>query len=175
MAENALTPDKTINYRVYKDGVNLLGIATVDLPELSFMADTLSGAGIAGEIETSVKGQLQAMSATIHWNTVTQENLKLLELDGAELTFRASQQYVDQANNRLIPKGLKIVTKGITKTMGLGTLEVGVKNDSSYEYELTYLKIEMEGKETVEIDKFNFIFKIDGKDILSDVRTHIGM
>ena len=49
MAENALTPDKTINYRVYKDGNNQLGIATVDLPDLSYMTDTISGAGFAGD------------------------------------------------------------------------------------------------------------------------------
>ncbi|SFJ74243.1 phage major tail tube protein [Succinivibrio dextrinosolvens] len=175
MAENALTPDKTINYRVYKDGVNQVGIATVDLPELAHMTDTISGAGVAGEIETSVLGHFQAMSATINWRSITEEALTLLNMSGVELTFRGSQQFLDNATNELVPKGVKIITKGITKTVGLGSLEVGASSDTTTEYEITYLKIEIADKEVIELDKLNFIYKVNGTDLLSDVRSQLGM
>lgn len=38
-------PERLINYRVYNESNALLGIATVDLPEIQAMSDTVSGAG----------------------------------------------------------------------------------------------------------------------------------
>lgn len=46
-------PDRTINFNVTADEGNIfLGVGTVDLPEIQKMTDTLSGSGIAGEVET---------------------------------------------------------------------------------------------------------------------------
>ncbi len=175
MAENALTPDKTINYRVYKDGNNQLGIATVDLPDLSYMTDTLSGAGIAGELDTAVIGHLQSMSLTINWRSVTPQALTLLKTEGADLIFRGSMQYLDNATNSLVAKGVKVTVKTLPKTVGLGSLEVGASAGTTSELEIIYLKIEVDDVETVEIDKLNFICKIDGTDLLADVRSQLGM
>ena len=44
MAGNNVT-ERLVNFRVYNEGNDLLGVATVDLPELSAMSDTVSGAG----------------------------------------------------------------------------------------------------------------------------------
>lgn len=175
MAENALTPDKTINYRVYKDGNNQLGIATVDLPDLSYMTDTISGAGIAGEIDSAVIGHIQAMSLTINWRSVTTQALELLSTQGADLIFRGSQQFLDNATNSLVAKGVKVTVKTLPKTVGLGSLEVGASSGTTSELEVTYMKIEIDDKETVEIDKLNFICKINDTDLLADVRTQLGM
>lgn len=175
MAENALTPDKTINYRVYKDGNNQLGIATVDLPDLSYMTDTISGAGIAGEIESAVIGHIKSMSLTIHWRSPTTQAVELLSTQGADLIFRSSQQFLDNATNSLVAKGVKITVKTLPKTVGLGSFEVGASSGTTSELEISYMKIEMDDKETVEIDKLNFICKINGTDLLTDVRTQIGM
>ena len=57
-------PERLINYRVYNEANALMGMATVDLPELQAMSDTVSGAGIAGEIDSPVLGHYQAMSST---------------------------------------------------------------------------------------------------------------
>lgn len=175
MAENALTPDKTINYRVYKDGNNQIGIATVDLPDLSYMTDTLSGAGIAGELDTAVMGHLQSMSITINWRSVTTQALELLSTQGADLIFRGSQQFLDNATNALVAKGVKITVKALPKTVGLGSLEVGASAGTTSELEITYLKIEIDDTQTIEIDKLNFICKIGDTDFLTDVRSQIGM
>ena len=37
-------PERLINFRVYNNGNDLLGVATVELPELEAMSDTVSGA-----------------------------------------------------------------------------------------------------------------------------------
>ena len=50
-------PEKLINFRVYQDGADLLGVADVSLPSLEAMTETVKGAGVAGEVDSPVLGQ----------------------------------------------------------------------------------------------------------------------
>ena len=52
MATGNKVPERLVNFRVYNEGNDLLGVATVDLPSIEAMSDTVSGAGIAGEVES---------------------------------------------------------------------------------------------------------------------------
>ena len=36
-------PEQTIAYRVYHDGTDMIGVATIDLPEIAYMTETISG------------------------------------------------------------------------------------------------------------------------------------
>ena len=170
-----LYPDKLINYRVYKDGATMLGEGTVDLPEIAYMVDTLSGAGIAGEIETPVIGHIQSMSTTINWRTINKDAIDLLKTSGALLTFRASQQQVQADTNALQNEPVKILMRVLPKTTTLGSAEVGATTDSSTELEVTYLKIEIGNENMLEIDKVNFKFIVRGEDRLASVRSDLGM
>lgn len=167
-------PDKNINYAVYRDGNELIGTATVDLPELSYMTDSISGAGLAGEIDSPVTGHFQSMTVTLNWRTIESEALKLLYIDGAELTLRSSQQQYDSGSSKYVTKAIKIVLKTLPKTMSLGSLQPAASTDSTSELEVIYIKIDVGGETMVEIDKLNFICNIGGTDVLSQVRTDLG-
>ena len=41
--------------------------------------------------------------------------------------------------------------------------------------ELDYLKITVDGKTTCTIDKYNFIYELDGVDFMTDVRSALGL
>jgi len=43
-------PEKLVNARVYREGERLVGIADVELPEIEFVTETVSGLGVAGEV-----------------------------------------------------------------------------------------------------------------------------
>ena len=45
--------ESVINFAVYEDGVEYVGMAGVTLPNLSAIVQTLSGAGIAGNVDIS--------------------------------------------------------------------------------------------------------------------------
>ncbi|ECD6823048.1 phage tail protein, partial [Salmonella enterica subsp. enterica serovar Enteritidis] len=45
-------PERLINFTVYGEGSRIIGIADAKLPSIEMMTETVSGAGIAGEIET---------------------------------------------------------------------------------------------------------------------------
>ena len=168
-------PDKTTAFKVYHNGNYELGIATVDLPEIAYVTDTLSGAGIAGELDTPVQGHFQSMQTTLHFRTVTAQALSLLQTTGGTITLMASQQDVDTGAIALVDTGLKIVIKYLPHTVSLGTEESGASTDTSVELEVTYLKIEIEGRELVEIDKLNYKHVVDGVDLLANVRRNVGM
>lgn len=50
MAGTNNVPERLIAFRVYGEGNDLLGTANVTLPTIEPMTDTVTGAGIAGEI-----------------------------------------------------------------------------------------------------------------------------
>lgn len=168
-------PERTINYRVYDENNAVIGVATVDLPDIEAMSDTVSGAGIAGEIESPTLGHFGSMTITINWRTITGDATRLNAQRVHALEFRASQQINDAANGELKTQPVRIVTRCTPKNFGMGSLEVGAATDSSSEFEVSYLKIFIDGKEVLEIDKYNFKFAVNGEDFLAQVRRDLGI
>jgi uncharacterized protein len=168
-------PERLINFRVYVDGDNQAGVATVDLPDIEFMTDTVSGAGIAGEVDSPTLGHLSSMALTITWRTITDYAMKLAAPKMHSLDFRGSQQINNAADGTLESIPVRVSVKATPKRMGLGSLEVGSTTDSESEFEITFMKIWVDGEELVEIDKYNFKFVVDGVDYLESVNSDLGI
>ena len=72
MAKKDLLPHKIIAYNAYTFGEKLIGITgEVELPELEFMSDTISGAGIGGEVDIPVPGIVGAMEMEVPFTSLT--------------------------------------------------------------------------------------------------------
>jgi len=171
----SVIPDKLIGYRAYKDGKDLLGVADVQLPEIEAMAETMKGAGIAGEVELPVLGHIGAMSMTITWRTVTGDLVALSAPVAHALDFRASQQAYDSAAGMIKTQSVKHVVRAIPKKISPGKMETGATTDSENEFSVTYYKMMIDGKVAIEIDPFNYIYIINGVDYLADVRKDLGL
>lgn len=167
--------EKLTNFRVYLDGTDLLGTADVDLPDIEAMTDTVKGAGIAGEVESPVLGHYAPMNLTINWRTITGNTMVLAKPMSHQLELRGSVQLYDAGAGTYSIQSQKVVVKAVPKKTGLGKLDVGVKQDSSSEFECNYIKIWLDGAEKLEIDKYNFICVIDGEDFLAETRTALGL
>lgn len=168
-------PERLINYRVYNENNALMGIATVDLPEIQAMSDTVSGAGIAGEVDSPVLGHFQAMSTTFNWRTIESPALALAKQQAHHIEIRGSQQRFGTAEGKLSSFPVRVVMRAIPKNFSLGSFEPGSTTDSSTEFEVIYLKIFVDDKEVVEIDKYNFIAKFGDSDMLESVRKDLGL
>ena len=46
--------------------------------------------------------------------------------------------------------------------------------DTQMEFEVVYMKIYLDNRERIELDKYNYIYKVDGVDQLTDVRIALG-
>ena len=167
--------EKLTNFRVYLDGKDLLGTADVGLPDIEAMADTVKGAGIAGEVSSPAIGHYGSMGLTLNWRTVTGNTITLAKPQAHHIELRGSVQVYDAGAGKYSVVGQKIVVKAIPKKLGLGKLDVAVAQGSSSEFEVIYIKIFLDGKEKLEIDKYNFICVIDGEDFLAETREALGL
>ena len=153
----------------------LLGVADIELPSLEYVTESMSGLGIAGELDTPVIGHFKAISLKLKWNTVNENAVILLAPKTHQLDIRASVQKFDAGNGEFGTDAVKRVARTVPKKFGVGKAEPGKKMDSETELEVNYLKLSQGGKELVEIDKLNFICTIAGTDYLAQVRGDLGM
>lgn len=173
----ATTPIPTVltNARVYLEGASQLGLATVELPSFEYMTEDVSGLGIGGELSMPVKGHFKSMSLKLTWNTVTTDLLALMSPEGHHLDIRGNLQDLDAATHQFVDRAVKIVVRGMPKTIGLGKMEAGKKMEPETEFECEYIKIWIGGNERVEVDKLNMFCFVNGTDVLSSVRNNLGM
>lgn len=167
-------PDKLTNFTAFRNGSEYLGVVDVDLPDLESLSETLSGAGIAGEIDSPLIGHFGSMTTTLNWRVLERANFKLARQEVHQIDFRGSIQTVDATQNYIhVP--VRVTIRGLPKTTPLGSLSVGGTMDNSNELETIYIKIVYNGETVVEIDKLNFICLIDGVDYLAQVRENLGL
>lgn len=168
--------EQTIAYRVYYGGTDMLGVATVEMPQVQYITETITGSGVAGEYESPTIGMTQSMTAKLSWISQTREFYKLLETgEQALLELHASVQQVDESTGLRQPVPLKLTILGSTKSSPLGSLEQGKKHGNETELEVMRVEVDLNNEEMLLIDKLNFIHRVRGKDSLSKVRGHLGV
>ncbi|MFY0545453.1 phage major tail tube protein [Brevibacillus sp. H7] len=169
-------PERLNDFRAYRDGTNdLLGVVEVTLPALQALTETVSGAGIAGEFESPTLGQFQSMKVGLNWRTVTSDQVKLSRQQAQRLDLRGANQIYDAATGKYSIKPIRVVVQGPPTNNELGKLAKNSTSDGSTEIEVLYLKIQIEDKTVVEIDKLNYICIIDGVDYLKETRKALGL
>ncbi len=171
---NKLVRDKTIQYQAYQDGTNFLGTTTIELPEFTFLSDTLKAAGIMGEIETAVIGQLSSMAITLNWNAIDPAALRLMKLTPISLDLRSGQQLFDATSGGQKIEKIRIAVRGTIKSSNPGTLEIGAGTGGNTVVEVHYIKYVINDKDVLEIDKLNMVYKVDGIDYLAELREALG-
>lgn len=171
-----LVPHKLTNFNAYGGlgGVVLLGAVDAELPSFEALTETISGAGIAGEIDSPVPGHFGAMSVKIKWRTVTAQALGLLAQVQHGIVLMGSIQVQEGTSGALTSQSLRVEVRGPTKMMGLGKLEPGKLMDTETEVEVNVIRISMAGVPVVELDKLNMRFVVAGVDYLATVRADTG-
>lgn len=169
----SIFPEVINNFKVYDGGDAYQGTAgEISLAEFSSMTATVSGAGILGEYNTAVIGMFSSITQQIPFRIINREFFSLMDATKqAELVLRASIQNVDrQTGGTLSTQGMRIVFRGRPTAVSPGTLKQGDLMNASVTLELTYVLIEIGGESKLELDKLNSIYKINGKDLLADIR-----
>ncbi len=167
-------PEKVVNFNVYNEAEKLVGVsAEVTLPNLEAMTETISGAGIAGEFESPTPGHFGSLTVEIPFRVLYDQSFKLMVPQGQTITLRASQQSYDVAGGEIQHRGLKVILKVIPKGIDLGKLSVGGPTDTKNTLEILYIKIVENGVTLLELDKANFIYIVNGVDVLANVRAQI--
>ena len=163
-----------INYAIYEDAIEKLGTTEATLPDIEFMSETVSGCGIGGEVEEIIIGMLSAMTTSLSFRTVCPAAVSLMEPRTHKIDLRVAQQQTDSKTGDIKTVAVKHVLKIKPKKTGMGKVAVASAGDVSGDYATSYFATYIDGKKMTEIDPYNFICMINGKDYLADVRKALG-
>lgn len=159
-------PEVLNHYNVYNDKAKkLIGISgEIELGELEALTDTLEGAGVLGEIEDAVTGQFASIKIKIPFSVLYEDMFSIIDTTNPpQLTLRASMQCMDPTTGATGYYPVKIVVRGKATNTNLGKATKGKKMEPEVELEVMYIKIQINNKTTLELDKLNFKFVLNGR------------
>lgn len=164
--------DATNLWNIFKEG-DLVGNATqIDLPGVPMKTVEVKGAGLSGTIDKPVSGIVDAMTATISFSNYTSQAMSLCAGGQQHIECWRSVQVTE--GGVISSKQYKVIMKGIFKNLNHGKVATGEAQDGGTEMTVEYLKIYIDGEEKLEIDPYNCIYKVDGKDELAEARANSG-
>lgn len=162
MISNNYIPEKINDANAYLDGTQMIGVAaSVDLPEVNMKTGTVEGFGVGGEIDSPTIGQWESFEQEVQFNTLYSSAVDMLNpLTVVNLTFRAAQQVYDKTGGYDF-KGLRVVEMGRVKKFKPGKIEKSEGMEATVTLELTYIMIEVDGEQLIEIDKLNGVYNTE--------------
>ena len=163
-----------INFAVYEDGSEYVGLAKATLPDLTALTQSISGAGIAGNVEAVIVGHFDAMTLGLNFRTTTKQSIKLSEPRRHTIDLRVAQQDENTTKGEIEVTKVKHILVVIPKTDKGGSVAPASQGDGSGEYAVRYWATYIDGKKVREIDPLNFICNINGTDYLAEVRSALG-
>lgn len=164
-------PSKINDYNVYNETEKLIGMgAELSLPELEAISETISGAGILGELDDPAVGHFSALSMDIPFRLLDREGVAMMDMTRAtRLTLRGAQQTLDTQGNTTF-RPMRVIVAGKATKLALGTAKRAGAMDSSVTLSVTYLLIEVDEEKLLELDKLNHKYVVMGYDQLAKVK-----
>lgn len=170
----SMQPEAYIDFEVYEDSVNLIGVAKCTPPDIEYLTAPITGAGISGNVDAVLIGMVNAMTATLNFRSVTDSATKLMSPKKHQLDLRIAEQYWDTVAVEKKVWADKIVMVVIPKKTSIGEVAPASAANVSGEYSVYYYAGYKDGKQLWEIDPFNQKCVVDGVDYFADVRTALG-
>lgn len=163
-----------INFAVYEDSTEFVGLAKVTLPDLTALTQSISGAGIAGNVESVLLGHFEAMTLGLSFRNTTKQVIRLAEPRRHNIDLRIAQQDENTVKGAIETRSVKHVFVVIPKSTKGGTVAPASPTDGSGEYAVRYWANYIDGEKVLEIDPLNVICYINGVDYLAPVRKALG-
>ena len=160
-------------YNLYNADDKLVGMSTITLPTLDPVTETISGAGILGEYETSAPGAFGSIEMEIPFRCFNKDAAKLLDAEGTMLFLRAAIQVRDTATSKVVQKQVKVTISGNSKGCTIGNAESTKQMESSVKLEVLAFKYEYDGKVLMDLDKLNMKYVVNGVDQMAEIRAMI--
>lgn len=85
------------------------------------------------------------------------------------LTIRGACQSTDSEGN-IAFKPIRCVVRGRSKKLAAGKFKNGNPMDTSVSLTVLYILIEVDGETIIELDKLNEVFKVNGIDMLAEIK-----
>lgn len=167
--------EKLYNANVYLDGdLSLLGRASeITLPEIVTNTEEHRGLGMIGSVELPTG--LAAMVAKIKWMSFFSDAFAkaMNPLTSVKLQVRASLEgYESEGRVSEAPVVCEMVARW--KKVPLGGFKSGEHLEREEELAVNYIKLTVDGRELVEIDVVENVWRADGVDVLATYNANLG-
>ena len=170
----ARQPEAYIDFEVYEDNKNFIGISQATLPNISFLTQQITGAGISGNVDAVLTGMVDAMSLTLNFRSPTDAAVSLMAPKKHNIDLRVAEQNWDTTQIEKTITADKYVMIVIPKNTQPGTVAPAAAADASGEYSVYYYAGYRDGQKLWEIDPWNYICDIGGVDYMKEVRKALG-
>ncbi len=170
----AKQPEAYIDFEVYEDGKNFCGVSQATLPNIAFLTQQITGAGISGNVDAVLIGMVEAMELTLNFRSATDAAVSLMSPKKHNIDLRVAEQYWDTASVAKQIQADKYVMVVVPKSTNPGNVAPAAAVDTSGTYSVYYYAGYKNGKKLWEVDPFNYICNIGGKDYMKEVRKALG-
>ena len=87
-----IQPQAYLEFEVYEDNINLLGIAKATLPEIAYLSQDMTGAGFSGTIEAVLIGMMEKMTLKLDFRSCTDAAVQLMSPKKHHIDLRVAEQ-----------------------------------------------------------------------------------
>lgn len=162
------------NANVYLDGNSFLGkIEEIKMPDVVVTMTEHKALGLVGKVE--LPSGLDKMESTQKWNSLYPEVLKKAAnpFTAVQLQCRSSlETYTGAGRTEQVP--VVVYITGTFKRFPAGNYKQHDNVEAETSMSVTYLRINVGGKDVIEVDVLANIYKVDGVDLLEAYKANIG-
>lgn len=158
---------------VFNNGYSYQGVAEeVELPKLTMKGEDFRTGGMLGEVTANMG--IEKLELTHKYAGIVPELFTGFATETADselIRFAGSYQRDDTGEISAV----EIMVRGRHTEIDGGNAKVGEKTETSIKSALTYYKLTVDGKELIEIDLINTVFKVEGNDRYAKHRAAVGL
>lgn len=160
------------DFNIYNSGNKLVGTSgETAIPDLEMKTETVSGAGLLGEIDVPVVGQFDNTAQEIKFRCINKDYFGLIDpTRPVELVLRGAIQMINPGTGATEYVGCRLIFRGLPAKVSIGTFKQGGAMDSSITLNLTYFCAELDGKKVIEVNKISPTYRVNGKDLLAPIK-----
>ena len=164
-----------INFEVYENGDNYLGMAEITMPNAELKTIVSNGAGIAGDVELPVTGQRNAMKATFKFIDNPKAKYVLMEQRRHILDCRVAHEELNPVSGEIETVVYKHLLEGFPLTESAGTVKPQSSQGSSVDMTIVRRKDFIRGRLVYEFDPIAWVDRgPDGVNKLAPVARALG-
>lgn len=170
------TEQAVLEFNVYLGETSvqpLKNISEVKLPSLQAIKTEINPSGAAGKVNVALIGQFDALACTVNADLAAKEAIIAALQASIDIVVRAAVQVYDTGTGNTSIESRSYFMRGSQSNTDLGTVKKGETMGNALEFDCNYLKVFADGKDVLEIDKLNNIYRVNGEDMLAEVREAI--
>ncbi len=167
-------PVAYINFEVYEDSVNFIGVAKATLPNIEQKTTTLKGAGMSGEMSVPLTGATSNMELKLDFLSTTGDIVTLMEPRKHQIELRVSEEKWNVEKAEEGQWDGKMVFIALPKSMSPGDVSPYETPNASITFDVYYFAAYRDGRQLWEIDKRSMKHVVNGKDYMARVRKGLG-